>query len=181
LTPFILNNGDSTNYGYGWYLENFQDAELIYHGGSISGFYSYIGYLPKTKTLTVVLANCECIPYEYIGKKITAYAIGKPLAEKKVIELDSELIESYTGIYKVDKTRNFIVKKKKDHLYGYFEESPDEGYNLFAWQETLFFSNDIGSDFEFIVKKRNKVILKITIPRQDKDPLIRTLTKRKST
>lgn len=181
LTPFVLNNGDETNYGYGWYLENFQDAELIYHGGSMSGFYSYIGYVPKSKYLTVVLSNCECIPFEYIGKKITAYAIGKPLAEKKVIELDSQLIEMYTGIYKVDKNRNFIVKKRKDHLYGYFDESPDDGYNLFAWQETNFFSNEIiGYDFEFVVKKKNNVTLKITIPRKDKEPLIKTLTKRKS-
>jgi CubicO group peptidase (beta-lactamase class C family) len=179
LTPFILNNSDSSNYGYGWYLENFQDAEMIYHGGSMSGFYSYVSYLPKTKVLTVILANCECIPYEYIGRNITAFAIGKPLAEKKIIELDSDLLQSYSGIYKVDKNRNFIVKKKKEQLYGFFEESPDEGYNLFATQEAIFFSNEIGYDFEFILKKRNRVMLKITIPRHDKEPLIKTLSKKK--
>lgn len=178
LTPFILNNGDSSNYGYGWYLENFQHAEMIYHGGSMSGFYSYVSYIPKTKVLTVSLANCECIPYEYIGRKITAYAIGKPLTEKKMIELDTELLESYSGIYKVGKTRNFIVKQKKGHLYGFFEEAPDEGYNLFAAQEAIFFSHEIGYDFEFIVKKRNKVILKITMPRQGKEPLVKTLYKK---
>lgn len=179
LTPFVLNNGDSLNYGYGWYLENFQGEKLIYHGGSMSGFYSYVSYVPATKILTVSLSNCECIPYEYIGRKIMAYAIGKPLAAKKIIELNAELLEACSGIYKVDKSRNFIVIRKKGQLYGFFEESPDEGYNLFATRETIFFSHEIGYDFEFIVKKRNKVLLKITIPRQDKEPLIKTLSKKK--
>lgn len=176
LTPFILNNGDSIEYGYGWYLEKFQGAEMIYHGGSMSGFYSYVSFVPKTKTLTVSLANCECIPFEYIGRTIMAHALGKPLIEKKVIVLDSELLELYSGTYKVDKTRNFIVKRKKKHLYGFFEESPDEGYNLLATQDGIFFSHEIASDFKFIVKK-NRVKLQITIPRQNKEPLIKTLSK----
>ena len=180
LTPFTLNNGDSIEYGYGWFLERFQGAKMAYHGGVINGFYSYVSFVPKTKTLTVSLANCECIPFNYIGRKITAYALGKPLIEKKIIELDSNLLEMYSGMYKVDKTRNFIVKKKEKHLYGFFEGLPDEGYNLYASQDGIFFSHDIDSEFEFIVKKYRKIKLQITIPQQNKTPIIRLLSKIKS-
>jgi len=178
LTPFVLNNGVATDYGYGWFLDSFQEEELIYHGGSMGGFYSYVSFARKSKTLTVSLVNCDCVPIEYIGRKIAAHAIGKPLIEKKRIELDAELLELYSGTYKVDRTRNFIVKKKKTHLYGFFEESPDEGYNLFATQEGTFFSHEVGYDFDFSVLRKKKVLLIITIPRTNSEPIIRKLSKK---
>lgn len=179
LTPFILNSGDTIEYGYGWYLERFQEENMIYHGGSMNGCYSYVSFIPESKILTVLLANCECIPFNHIGRKITAYALGKSLIEKKIIELDSKFLEMCSGIYKVDKTRNFIVKKKETHLYGFFEGFPDEGYNLYASEDGTFFSHDIDSKFEFIVRKCRKIKLQITIPQQNKAPIIRLLSKMK--
>jgi CubicO group peptidase (beta-lactamase class C family) len=179
LKGFVLNNGDTIPYGYGWYVEQFQGEQMIYHGGSINGFYSYVGFIPDSKTLTVNLANCECVPFKYIGQKITGYAIDQPLVEKEIVKLELGTLNKYSGIYKVDKNRNFIVKRKKDHLYGFFEGMPDEGYNLYASRDGTFFSHDISSEFEFIEKNRRKIKLRITIPRAHKEPIVRLLSKRK--
>lgn len=163
---FKLNNGSKTQYGYGWYVNELQKEKMIYHGGSVSGFYSTVNFLPKTKTLTVTLSNCDCIPIEYIGQKITSYAMGKPLYEKKIIELKPEDLERYVGKYKVGESRIFFVKRKNGQLYGYFEETPDEGYNLYAEKEGVFFSPDIDCSFEFLIDGK-EVKIQIKIPSSD--------------
>ncbi|HWV68963.1 serine hydrolase domain-containing protein, partial [Chitinophaga sp.] len=48
-TPYRLNNGDLTGYGYGWWLGNIQGSPCIKHDGLINGFSTFALYLPQEK------------------------------------------------------------------------------------------------------------------------------------
>jgi CubicO group peptidase (beta-lactamase class C family) len=76
-SPFVLNNGDLSNYGCGWMIDNVKGSPMIMHGGTINGFLSASNYLTDEKVLVVVLSNCVCHYPGDVAMKIAAIAIGK--------------------------------------------------------------------------------------------------------
>lgn len=59
-TPFVLNNGEETNYGYGWVLGEIEGSPSISHGGGINGYLTASIYLPEEKVFVAVFSNCTC-------------------------------------------------------------------------------------------------------------------------
>ncbi|HUN22598.1 MAG TPA: serine hydrolase domain-containing protein [Anaerolineales bacterium] len=57
FVPGKLNNGSSTDYGFGWEISRFQGQKLIAHDGSWLGFISYYFRLPQEKLAVVILLN----------------------------------------------------------------------------------------------------------------------------
>lgn len=47
------------NYGLGWELFNYNNTEVICHGGAYSGFLSMMGFIPEQKTGFVILTNSD--------------------------------------------------------------------------------------------------------------------------
>jgi CubicO group peptidase (beta-lactamase class C family) len=64
-TPVVLNNGNTSPYGYGWQLEDFPvgvpptGVAQIRHGGTIPGFRSQFARWPKYNLAVIVLTNLE--------------------------------------------------------------------------------------------------------------------------
>lgn len=53
-------NGDfSCHYGYGWRIVATKNEEIIFHGGWLQGFVSFLGFSPQKKRGIVVLTNSE--------------------------------------------------------------------------------------------------------------------------
>jgi len=59
-TPFVLNDGEETNYGYGWALGDLEGSPSISHGGGINGYLTASIYLPEEKVFVAVFSNCTC-------------------------------------------------------------------------------------------------------------------------
>lgn len=57
-TNHKLNNGEFSNYGYGFFVGLLEEKKAIYHAGGFSGFNSYIAYFNKTDINIIVLSNC---------------------------------------------------------------------------------------------------------------------------
>jgi CubicO group peptidase (beta-lactamase class C family) len=77
-TPFVLNNGEKTNYGYGWFLGEIKGSPVISHGGGINGYLTASFYLPEEKVFVAVFSNCSCKDPGKIAKRMAA------LAKKKI-------------------------------------------------------------------------------------------------
>ncbi|HSU56307.1 MAG TPA: serine hydrolase domain-containing protein, partial [Candidatus Dormibacteraeota bacterium] len=58
-TPAKLNDGKTTNYGFGWFIENVNGHKLIGHGGSTSGFSASIQRFPDEKLAVILLTNTD--------------------------------------------------------------------------------------------------------------------------
>src|SRR5690606_21758969 len=54
-TPTTLNDGTSTNYGYGWQISTFDGLTVIEHGGGINGFVTHALWVPDKKAYVAVL------------------------------------------------------------------------------------------------------------------------------
>jgi CubicO group peptidase (beta-lactamase class C family) len=47
------------NYGLGWELTNYNNQEIVCHGGAYSGFLSMMGFIPEQKAGFVILTNSD--------------------------------------------------------------------------------------------------------------------------
>jgi CubicO group peptidase (beta-lactamase class C family) len=58
-TPVRLNDGTTSNYGFGWFLRPVKNHKAVGHGGDMPGFTSFIWRFIDDRLTVVVLANCE--------------------------------------------------------------------------------------------------------------------------
>ncbi len=75
LSPYKLNNGKDTEYGYGWFIRKLRASPIITHGGGINGFLSSSMYLPEEKVFVAVLSNCTCHSPSEVSLKLAEIAM----------------------------------------------------------------------------------------------------------
>lgn len=56
-TPFTLNDGTATTYGFGWFVERFQGHARLRHHGETRGFTNAVSRFPDDGLTIVVLTN----------------------------------------------------------------------------------------------------------------------------
>ncbi len=76
ITARTLQNGDSTNYGYGLGTSSFNGDRIVSHGGNVIGFASSNRLAPDDSTAVVVLTNCYQAPAGAISRKIMALLLA---------------------------------------------------------------------------------------------------------
>jgi CubicO group peptidase (beta-lactamase class C family) len=57
FTPATLNDGSSTTYGFGWFIEPYRGVPSIYHAGSTRGFRNAILRFPGQHLTIIILTN----------------------------------------------------------------------------------------------------------------------------
>lgn len=100
-TPFILNDGSATNYGYGWVMEEFMGMRNITHGGGIFGFQTQGMYLPDADIYVAVFSNCNCKSPNSAANRLAALALGQSL-EFEPITLNAEKMAGYEGVFQIE-------------------------------------------------------------------------------
>lgn len=67
FTPARLNNGESTDYGFGWRIDDYKGARRVRHGGSWVGFRTHIARYPEVGLSIVILSNrADFDPESYV-------------------------------------------------------------------------------------------------------------------
>ncbi len=67
FTPARLNNGELTDYGFGWRIEDYKGQRRIRHGGSWVGFRTHIARHPDIGLSIVILSNrADFDPESYV-------------------------------------------------------------------------------------------------------------------
>jgi CubicO group peptidase (beta-lactamase class C family) len=57
FTPNVLPDGKNSNYGFGWYIDEYRGLRRIHHEGSTVGFRSEILRFPGERVSVIILAN----------------------------------------------------------------------------------------------------------------------------
>jgi len=117
FTPFKLNNGQLTKYGFGWELDSLSGSPAIQHSGSINGFSAYEIYLPKEDVFVVCLSNRMNISTG--GPAAIAASIAADKPNVKEIQLSKAQMTAYIGFYKfkLDQPTKNQVFIKNGKLY----------------------------------------------------------------
>jgi CubicO group peptidase (beta-lactamase class C family) len=150
FTPYQLNDGKLTQYGYGWFVKDFQGSPSIGHGGAIDGFRSMEFYLPDQDVFVAALFNSENDAVIDLVDNISMLAIGKTPASYKDLKLADTILNRYTGIYK------FITEDTTIHT----------SLKIYNEKGRLYadLSNGTGSRMIFLPQSETNFVLAIRTP-----------------
>ncbi|WP_426105833.1 serine hydrolase [Massilia sp. TSP1-1-2] len=148
FTPYILANGTSTGYAYGWAVGKLRGSQAVSHGGGINGFSTYAVRLPAEKVYVALLTNSDSgMPApSLVARQAAAVAIGKPFPEYKAIVLGAAALDAFDGSYKVDEKSSRVVRREGDRLLmqrtgrGAVELIPFSPDNFFVKESTDTFT-----------------------------------------
>ena len=97
--PYTLSSGETTRYGYGWAIADFEGTRVIKHSGGIHGFINDAIRLPDEKIYAAVLSN-RGIPFpDILTYQLASIAAGKPHQEPQSVNIPSSKLEKHKGVY----------------------------------------------------------------------------------
>ncbi len=154
FTPFVLNNGKATRYGYGWGIGNFYKNKSYQHSGGINGFVTYAMYLPNEDIFIAAFSNGK--DPEFMTDLLAAQLLEEyPDVERK--NISAEQLSAYKGVYQVENSRQKrTIQVKDNHLTSI--RSGGSLKNLYPLGEHKFFFENSLEIFEFKVDKKDKVL-----------------------
>lgn len=163
FTRYKLNNGQETNYGYGWRLGYIQGSPTLWHGGLINGFIAMAMYLPKEDVYIAVLSNCDCNSPVDITAKLAALAIGKPYTTQ-AITIDNASLAAYAGVYENEKGQQRIISTTNNQLYSQNGRGPRSVIKA-SQKDKFFFEDDAMLTLEFTRNSKGQVEKLVTLSR----------------
>jgi CubicO group peptidase (beta-lactamase class C family) len=85
-TPFKLNDGKTSLYGFGWFIDNLASGHrVLWHDGGWQGFSAYIARYPEDRLTVVALCNLRDAKTGFIADRIARFYIAEltPRAQLK--------------------------------------------------------------------------------------------------
>jgi CubicO group peptidase (beta-lactamase class C family) len=157
--PVKLSNGKTHDYGFGWFLENVNGHNHIFHPGGSPGAASMISRYPDDKLAIIFLTNGGA-PYVQGLDRGIAQRYIPGLVSHKVIKLDPAILDSYAGYYNAYGHQILKVVREKDALV------LDDGGRLTdefqSLSETKFVASDADRGFT-IVRSSKGVVQEMTL------------------
>lgn len=101
FSPYTLADGESSGYGFGWFVSDLRGHRALEHGGGINGFTCYALSLPDDRLYVAVLTNgaIEGRRPEAQAVRIAELALGLPPFEVKPVKLPAADLERIVGVY----------------------------------------------------------------------------------
>jgi D-alanyl-D-alanine carboxypeptidase len=101
-SPTMLNDGSTTNYGYGWAIDTYRAHRRVRHGGSLPGFRSeYVRFVDDGINV-IVLANSDGARPDSIAAAVAGHFIPGLWPTRHIIKLGPSALTPYAGRYQLD-------------------------------------------------------------------------------
>ena len=115
-TPFVLNDGTSSGYGYGWGVYDYDGVHAVAHAGGINGFNTYGLRLPDEHVyVAVLLNNTFGEPHaDRLAMQVARLVLGKANEDPQAVVVDD--LAQYAGVYVGHPAKQHLVRHDGDHL-----------------------------------------------------------------
>ncbi|MGY8985836.1 MAG: serine hydrolase domain-containing protein [Sphingomonadales bacterium] len=156
-SPFTLNNGEISNYGFGLGIRTFKGQPMISHGGGIFGFSTNGAYLPESDIYVAILGNTDFQTRGYESAKMLAIALGDPYRKIISQNVDDSILASYSGTYNIEESSiptdispgtSLVVTYTSDALSLSYAGAPSA--ELISVSNSMFYMKNSFSHIEFI-------------------------------
>ena len=153
-----LNDGNSMNYGYGWWVTEKEGiGKVVYHAGNSNGFETHFErHLDGDKTI-IILQNFDATTPAI--EAIDAILYNQPLqfvASRKEIQLSENQLKKFEGNYAINENVIFNIFIKDSILFA--QLSGQSAIELIPETQNKFFVKKVDVQFEFIRDENNKII-----------------------
>ncbi len=135
-TPFVLNDGKATKYGYGWGVTTLEGERMLTHSGGINGFTCDGVRLPDSKVYVVILTNRDS-GVGPLTPKIAAMVAGKPLRDPVATKFAPATLDKYVGVYQLNEKADVTVTREGESLFVQRPNAPKQ--EILPISETEFF------------------------------------------
>jgi hypothetical protein len=147
------------DYGYGWYIGEWQGRVIIQHGGGMNGVSTYLVYLPNELICIVVLSNLDATKCPLVSQSLTQIALGddvSALIMDSPINPTSRLVESpsagdqraYVGTYSLP-MGDLVVTLDGEKLMAKFASEPEKCELLRESEGSYFIRGPAGVQLAF--------------------------------
>ena len=137
FTPYVLNDGNPTDYGYGWSISKIGGKLSYEHGGGIFGFLSMGIYVPEDEVYVAVLSNCTCQSPDQAALRMAALASGVAMEFDK-IEVSEQDLQEYIGVYDIEDSEDKRVFTVTDGLL-YSQRAGGQLFQLIPYEKDKFY------------------------------------------
>ena len=165
-TPYLLADGTSTRYGYGWWLSEYQGRPVAEHYGQLPGCVNYLLALPDDDILVIVLSNDDgkLNQVEQMAVEMAALTLGKPYQPPSPIVLSTAELRNFDGNYMnndgisltvVDEFGQLILRTPLGQFFALQPQSQVEFFLPENPESRLVFSQvkDIVTGFEWLPRR----------------------------
>jgi len=142
FTPYKLAGGESSGYGYGWFVADFAGHRSIEHGGGINGFSTYEMTFPEDRIFIAILANSaiEDRGPEPRAVQIAWLSLGLAEPARKAVTLPAGSLDAFAGVYENERKEEYYFSLEGDTLFA--QRQGGSKNELFAASATEFFLKD---------------------------------------
>ncbi|GGD30761.1 serine hydrolase domain-containing protein [Flavobacterium orientale] len=163
-------DGKETNYGFGWFItDDAKYGKIVSHSGGWAGYSTFIErHLTNDKTI-IVLQNNSLPTTRFPTKEIRMVVYNEPLLAEKKIQLQSEDLDNYLGVYGNENFPLKITISKKDNTL-YAQATGQGEIPLDAYENDTFKFDPADITMVFNVKENtfelNQRGMKIVLKRE---------------
>lgn len=156
FSSYLTSDSTSTDYGFGWGLDNYKTyGKIVNHSGAWAGYLTHIErHIDNDKTVIILqnnLTDNSDIPLKNTRKIIYNIPIEKP------IKLDSTLLKQYSGIYVSNSGNKSEIKFEDGQLYyPYPPKNPQIDLELIPISETKFILDGASPEVTYTFKRDNE-------------------------
>lgn len=160
-TPYnTLNNGDTLNYTYGFYVRKHKGQRMVDHSGGVPGFRSRFTLFPDDEVAIIILLNTEHINTRMLTHQLADILLAGKLVEpephvRTAIDFDVSRAEAYAGAYQMPDGMEMHFSVERDTFWLSLPGAPD--FQLFAESETRFFLKAFDAQCSFVIAPDGKV------------------------
>ncbi|MEO0528424.1 MAG: serine hydrolase [Bacteroidota bacterium] len=158
FTNTSLNNGQPTNYGYGWLINEINGTPSIEHGGGIFGYVTQGIYVPTEDIYIIILSNTNGNSPNATAIAMAAAVMGKPLPKATdAVELRAEHMQKWVGNYTFQNDLLRTISYENGHLYS--QREGGQKLQLFPLSENDFIFENRMTSYSFALKDGKKTVL----------------------
>lgn len=155
--PVTLNDGSLFHYGFGWGFHEYEGHRLISHSGGIHGFATHAVRELTTQTFVAVLTNNDSKSPELLSLKLMAEALGKPLRAPEAIPVSNDILQSYTGLFKINEDMSRKIFYEDGNLFSQLGEQPPTKLIPVA-EHRFVMANNILAMLQFVLSENGRIV-----------------------
>ena len=149
-----LENGDTINYTYGFYIRDHKGVRMVEHSGGVPGFRNQFMIFPDDELIVILMFNNENIRTRGLAVSIAELWLGDRLVqeaprERVAVEPDPALLRSYEGSYRMDDGMELSFSFEQDTFWLILPA--DARFQLYAESETEFFLKAFDAQCTFVI------------------------------
>jgi CubicO group peptidase (beta-lactamase class C family) len=152
--PGVLNNGDSTAYGYGWAVaKNKQFGNIVNHSGGWPGYVTFIERHTSNDKTIIILQN-NGLPAPSIGA-IRNILYGIETSKPQEVKVTAEELKQYVGDYEL--APEFILSITVSGTKIFAQATGQVATEIFKEKENVYFLKVVEAKLEFEKDSSGKV------------------------